>query len=276
MAGFAETHRCAVNTWECDENAHLNVQFYVKRFDEAARFFSAMSGGRHDGSLPKTRHVRFHGELHTGAVMRMRSAQVVGGRFGGFVVHLLDNLQTGALSATALDSPDRSTHGQWQVDESEIERAMPRGIDARATVPIPARDISLRGGLVTNRAIIVPAECDVSGNLLQQFYIARLSDGAPHAWEKAGITTSCLQERNYGRVAMEMKITHHEPARAGDGMVLHSIATVSGRKTLTLHHELVRLGDDAPLATAEVIAVVMDLASRRTVEMAPLTAEGAA
>ena len=25
---FVETHRGFVNTWDCDENAHMNVQFY--------------------------------------------------------------------------------------------------------------------------------------------------------------------------------------------------------------------------------------------------------
>ena len=35
MTGFVESHRSFVNTWECDDNAHMNVQFYFKRFDEA-------------------------------------------------------------------------------------------------------------------------------------------------------------------------------------------------------------------------------------------------
>lgn len=33
-----------VNRWECDENDHLNVQFYFSRFEEADRQFRLMTG----------------------------------------------------------------------------------------------------------------------------------------------------------------------------------------------------------------------------------------
>ena len=33
------TQRGFVNTWECDENEHLNVQFYFARFADAAAHF---------------------------------------------------------------------------------------------------------------------------------------------------------------------------------------------------------------------------------------------
>ena len=38
-----ETQRAFVNTWECDENDHLNVQFYWKRFGDAAQVLQLKS-----------------------------------------------------------------------------------------------------------------------------------------------------------------------------------------------------------------------------------------
>ena len=49
--------------------------------------------------------------------------------------------------------------------------------------------------------------------------------------------------------------------------VLYSLPSRSGGKTLYLRHELVRLGDEEPLVTGEVVAVLLDLATRRTVAM---------
>ena len=39
-----ETLFSFVNRWECDENDHLNVQFYFSRFDEADRQFRLVTG----------------------------------------------------------------------------------------------------------------------------------------------------------------------------------------------------------------------------------------
>ena len=39
-----ETLFSFVNCWECDENDHLNVQFYLGRFEEADRQFRLLSG----------------------------------------------------------------------------------------------------------------------------------------------------------------------------------------------------------------------------------------
>ena len=36
MTEFLDTFRGSVNTWECDEVGHMNVQFYVARASDAA------------------------------------------------------------------------------------------------------------------------------------------------------------------------------------------------------------------------------------------------
>src|SRR5690606_16110861 len=59
-----ETLFSSVNRWECDENDHLNVQFYFTRFEEADRQFRLLSGLSDAlvGSR-RVRHVRYHCEL---------------------------------------------------------------------------------------------------------------------------------------------------------------------------------------------------------------------
>ncbi len=36
MTDFLDTFRGTVNTWECDDVGHMNVQFYVARASDAA------------------------------------------------------------------------------------------------------------------------------------------------------------------------------------------------------------------------------------------------
>ncbi|WP_157018664.1 acyl-CoA thioesterase [Mesorhizobium xinjiangense] len=273
MDSFVETHRAFVNTWECDENAHMNVQFYLKRFDEAARFHAAMTAnGAFDGAPPRVRLVRYHGELHAAATTRIRSATVAAGPHAGCPVHLMESTETGALSATALDSDPLPVPGAT-VEEAEIEKALPRSLDLVAATAKTPDEMLRAGGLASHRCIVQPGECNARGEMLEQFHVARFSDGAPFVWELAGIGTGWLREKNYGRVALEMKITHHRPALAGDALVQYSVPSTPGGKTFRLRHEIVRFCDNAPIATGEVVAVVLDLTTRKTVAL-PQTSQG--
>ncbi|PSM17351.1 thioesterase family protein [Nitratireductor sp. StC3] len=265
-AELAETHRAFVNTWECDENAHLNVQFYFKRIDEAARFFAATHGGALDGALPHVRHVRFHAELHVGAITRILSGTIADGPFRGYVVHLLENLETGALAATALDTPN-GADGTRAVPAAAVARALPRGVEPEPAVPMPGEAVLAANGLIASRSIALPGECDAAGRLTEQFYVARFTDAAPHVWEQGGVTIRWLRRHNYGRVALEMKITHHQAARAGDGLLLYARPSAFSGKTFRLRHEMKRLSDGASLVTGEVVAVVLDLQTRKSVAL---------
>ncbi len=263
-----ETHRSFVDTWECDENAHMNVQFYLKRFDEAARFLRFMDGdGDMAAALPRIRHVRFHAELDAARSAVIESGVIGNGPFEGWAVHMMRESASGKLSATAIDSPDGGTGGRARADEKAVAEALPRSLNAEPLVPVDGDTVLRQGGLVSHRCIVRPSECDTNGEMLQQFYIARFTSGAPHAWDHAGIGTRWLFENGFGRVAVEMKIDHHAPARAGDPVLLYTRLEIQGEKLLRLHHELVRAGDGAALASAEVIALVLDLKTRKSVAL---------
>lgn len=263
MSGLIETHRSFVNSWESDENAHLNVQFYAKRFDASARFFDMLSaGGGHDGPLPRDRHVRYHAELHAGSTTLTRSAAIAGGAFDGCVVHFLENAETGVLCATALDVASGLDH-RCRIGEAEAERALPRSAPAAPLVPIAPDDIRAMGGLVTNRSILEAGECGPDGAANEQAHVSRISDAAPHTWNRAGVSVEWLKENGLGRVAVEMKITHHMPAKTGDPLTVHSAPHASGTRTVGLRHEIVRESDGAAIASSEVIALILDLTTRK-------------
>src|SRR5690606_14463926 len=168
-----ETHRSFVNTWESDENAHMNVQFYLKRFDEAARFFDLLSGGGvHDRPLPRDRHVRYHAELTAGSTTLVRSAVIADGPFEGRVVHFLENSETGALSATALDSTSRPDF-KHRIPAEKAAPALPRSAPAEPLTPVAPEKILASGGLVTNRSVVSPADCGATGHMSEQAHVAR-------------------------------------------------------------------------------------------------------
>ncbi len=267
MTGPVETHRGFVNTWDCDENAHMNVQHYLRFFDEAARL-NFLTDSKQSGRilLPPTRHVRFHAELLAGALIRIESAQIADGPYAGWIVHRMENVQTGGLSATALEPPPGRPCAH-QAEAGFAEPALPRSIAVEPDQPESAETMLSSGGLVTHRRIVQPAHCDTEGDMLQQHYISCFTDGAPHLWEHVNIGTQWLIEHGFGRVAVEMKITHHHPARAGDILSLHSRPVALTGKIIRFRHELVRAADNRSVASGEVVALVLDLKRRKAVAM---------
>lgn len=266
LTDLIETHRSFVNTWECDENDHLNVQFYLRHFDIAARFFDAVSAGAgHEGPLPRTRHVRYRAELRAGATVRVRSAEILDGPAAGHVAHFLEDAVTGALSATALDSPTGARHRDG-VTELRAAEAMPRGIGLAPETPLSAGAIAGLGGLAASRAIVGWDWCGKDGTMREQFHVTMMSDAAAQVWNTAGVGQDWLEANGYGRVAVEMKLTHHTPARVGDALVLQAALTALEGKTVHLRHEIARL-DGAPVATGLVVALLLDHRTRRSVPM---------
>ena len=47
-----ETYRGAAMTWECDSNGHMNVMYYVDKFEYASRNFNLHLGKNIDWITP--------------------------------------------------------------------------------------------------------------------------------------------------------------------------------------------------------------------------------
>ncbi|MCV0395942.1 MAG: thioesterase family protein [Rhizobiaceae bacterium] len=263
MNDLAETHRSFVNTWECDENDHLNVQFYMKRFDEAARFHRLLADGEPIAALPAARHIRYHAELRAGDATVVRSGLVSDSANGSHVVHLLECPDTGRLHATAVDTHDGRSVLSGGLTEFP-DAARPRSLADGPEKPDGRAAILAAGGLVSHRRIADPGDCDAGGGLLARHYIGAASDAAPHVWGHAGFASNWLIENGYGRVAVEMKATFLSPARAGDPIEMVSKSSFVGR-TIRLHHEMFRIGADEPLARVDVVGLIVDLRTRRAI-----------
>ena len=95
---IAETLYSFVNRWECDENDHLNVQYYFSRFEEADRQFQLISGLNEAlVGARRVRHVRYHKELRTGDLIVVRSAIAFDGPHMLTAVHEMYDVTTDTL-----------------------------------------------------------------------------------------------------------------------------------------------------------------------------------
>jgi acyl-CoA thioester hydrolase len=269
-----------VNRWECDENDHLNVQFYFDRFEEADRQFRLMTGLSETlVGARRVRHVRFHAEMRTGDLITVQSSIAFDGPHMLTVVHEMRDGATGNLTATALDGYEPSANSVKTLRQrfkdfqtSMIVEAAPRGIQAA-----PASNRTTIAGLESNgarivfRGTVLPRDIGTDGKADDRFALSCCTDGVAHVWERTPMTKAYLSENGYGRVAVEMKLTWSTPLKTGDALVVVSGFTGVSPKTFSMRHHLFESRTNRLAATLDVVALTMDLTKRTSVDL-PLEA----
>jgi len=106
MAGLFETYRGTVQTWHCDHMGHMNVMWYVGKFDEATWNLFAAFGvtagfmrAQRRGMAAVQQNITYRRELLAGDTVAVRSAFLeVRERVAKFV-HEMRNAATGEVSA---------------------------------------------------------------------------------------------------------------------------------------------------------------------------------
>jgi acyl-CoA thioester hydrolase len=102
----AETYRGAVFPWECDANGHMNVRFYVAKFDEGTWQFMAWIGAsreelrrRNCGPMAVSQNISYKRELVPGDTVAVRTSVVALGTSSCRFRHVMTDTADGAVVA---------------------------------------------------------------------------------------------------------------------------------------------------------------------------------
>ncbi len=253
-----------VAAWECDNNHHLNVRFYHGFFEDAALHFMSAAGVP-PAARPtaRTRHVRYHSEMHAGQILRVESHMAEAAAPGRWhIVHRMFEPATERLSATALET---------------YEGVAPSGVEAfAAAIPDEAAPRSLTldpselkasgNGIPTWRGRIEASDIDANGRLRGKSLIGLFSGSAGQMWEGVGASQPWMKENNIGRAALEMKATQGDRYAPGLAHVLFRPFAVGGR-TVSFRHELYETDTGRLLAVNEVTGLLFDLKARKSISL---------
>ncbi|MDD5175990.1 MAG: thioesterase family protein [Sterolibacterium sp.] len=141
MTNLIETYRGTVYPWHCDHMNHMNVMWYVGKFDEATwNLFthlgitpsSMRASGR--GMAAVDQRIAYLRELHAGDTVAVRSGVIEVREKLLRLVHEMRNAETGEVSAVTLivgvhiDAVGRKS---CPLPQSTVERAKECIIDYR-------------------------------------------------------------------------------------------------------------------------------------------------
>jgi acyl-CoA thioester hydrolase len=271
------TFSTAVNTWQCDENDHLNVQFYTEFGHEAQAHLLASLGlgpraQRAAGLTLGTAwdHVRYLREFRVVDAVEVRSAPIEVGPRHLLAYHEIRNASDGAVAATLRRrlTSDRPWPESFRARAEAARVALPAKARPRSVGKIALPDLRLadaaRTGLVDiGRTVITPSECDELGEFLPHHQFGRYSDGAPLLWNHLGFDRTAMQERGEGSVVIEMLNHYRRPLRAGDLLVVMSGLASFTDKVLSFTHFLFEAETGTLAACAEAVGMKFDQKIRK-------------
>jgi acyl-CoA thioester hydrolase len=277
MTDLRPTYATAVNTWQCDENDHLNVQFYTEFGHEASvHLVTSLGLGRRAQAAAGlsvraiSDHIRYLREFRVIDPVAVRSAPVEVGERHLVIYHEIRNSGDDALAATVrrhmLSDKPWPASFRAAAEAARIElpvAAKPRGITGVALPDLALADAAAIGLIEVGRGTVKPFECDENGEMLPRHQTGRYSDGAPIVWNRMGFDRAAMGERQQGSVVVEMMQYYRRPLSPGDAVIVMSGLADHSDKTIRLAHFLFEAETGALAACAEAVGVKFDQKVRK-------------
>lgn len=271
------TFSTAVNSWQCDENDHLNVQFYTEFGHEASAHLLANLGlgprAQRASGLTVTAsedHIRYLREFRLVDAVEVHSAPVEIGERDLLAYHEVRNSNDGEIASTIRRRI--VCNRPWPADfraRAEAARvalpvaAKPRSVGTLVLPALTLEQAPATGLVEVGRTVIKPDECDERGEFLPRHQSGRISDGAPMLWNHLGFDRAAMQDRQEGSVVVETLVHYRQPLRAGDLAVMMSGLAAFTAKTLIFTHFLFEAETGMLAACAEAVGMKFDQKVRK-------------
>jgi acyl-CoA thioester hydrolase len=287
-----ELYRGSANTWECDENGHMNVRFYVARMMEGLAELAAqaqMPDAFRDKARftlrPRDQHIRFIKEAHaarpfvmTGCVLEVAESSVL-------VYQQIDHAsgEPCATFRTWIDHIDLETGQPFPFPSAALGAL--EGMAGHAPPELGPRSLDL--GLkplarpllsdaeaaqvaAIGRGVVDPRQCDRRGVMLPEFFIGRLSDSMPvllRPWRDrmAEIAMAAGHTVRSGGAVLEYRIVYRRWPRAGDRFVVRSSLAFVKEKVHSFVHWILDPCTGEAWATSQAVAVALNLETRKII-----------
>jgi acyl-CoA thioester hydrolase len=143
--------------------------------------------------------------------------------------------------------------------------AAPRGLSLTPPGdPLPMERALTLGLRRIHLGAVTPEDADAHGLMRSESVVARIWDGLPHL---AGRPQPSAEGNRLGGAALEQRFIYHALARLGDIVEIRSGLRAVGGKTSEWCHFLYNAETGEPIASAAVVGVAFDLATRKSVTL---------
>ena len=278
-------HRSNVNAWECDENGHLNVRYFIgKNYQGLVHLLAEV------GLTPTcvqryavlrarlaSQHVRFHLEARLALPITIHGAVVA---HNGASIELYselrhtvnDTLYTSFNSEIEIVDLKDGQRRSVEIDDWGSGFELPKHGRIRSLppgdVPVAAlADALAMGYMETGRGTVLTEECDPHGRMEIYQYSGRMSDCIANfsAMTQSDEEFSRRGSGELGSAVIESRVDYDGELHVGDRFAVVSGLRSFTTKTQRLSHLMFDLDTGQLVAHNQGIAVALDLKTRRAV-----------
>lgn len=270
MTKLTECYQGSVNRWECDENDHLNVRFFMAKTMETLHLGLldlglTEPGQRHEiNKSIRSQHIRFLAEARTAApISGFMGIIEVQDKHLKVLTELRDSSTTQICMAVVHDLALAVPTNDLAVVPLP-SHAGSRGIPEEAPpyAGLSCQAASDKGFIRSGRGMIQQSECE-NGELVWYQYMGRVSDSVPHFWSVFTGSTS-QDDGETGQVVVEYRMDSYGRLRLGDSFEILTGLSAVGRKIRKLDHLIYNLTEGTWVALCTAIGVTMNLATRKS------------
>jgi len=117
---------------------------------------------------------------------------------------------------------------------------------------------------ITYRGVVYPWHCDHVGHMNVMWYVGKFDEATWQLFAMFGLTPSFLREQGRGMAAVQQNIAYRRELRAGDVVSVRSGVLEIREKVIRFFHEMHNDETGEIAATAELTAVHLDTALRKS------------
>ena len=281
-----EVYRSSVQTWESDQMGHMNVQFYL---DKAQAGLATL--GHYIGLGPRLlkekgwvltardHHVRFLREQRPGAPFFIRGGIAEIHEDHLVVYEEMINTVSGDVAATfraeavLVDGKSRAplSFPKEALQKAEdVKTDIPAhgafcGLEMTAPRPAPSlQDAEAMGMVRTYMGEVMPDWCDAHGYMTKRHFMGVVSDSIPNLLAATRGDDRSANSKT-GGAALEYRFIYRGAPKEGDLLTLCSGLKTVTDKTYTWCHWLFDTETGNAVATAEAVAIALDLEARKAI-----------
>ena len=277
-------HRSSVNAWECDENGHLNVRYFIGKNYQGLIHLLAEVGlypqllrQRGWRTTIASQHIRFHREVRMAIPITIRG-QLVGKQNSRVTAYtemrhsrddtLFASFYSEIDIVNSEDKPPedfdlRINDSGFQVPDHGVARSL-----YAEEIPVKSVKEALDMGYVeTGRGTVMAEECGTDGAMEFYQYGARIADAIPNFMSilQSDAEFALRSSGELGGAVIESRADYYSVLMHNSRFVILSGLRSFTAKTKRLSHLLFDLDTELPVVHSQGVAVALDLKTRRSV-----------
>ena len=284
MINYMTCYKGSVEAWEIDHMGHMNVQFYLKKANQALKLFFLKNDINPNNDLSfdelfilEQSHLRYLAEQKAGSPL--------------FIDVGINSLSNNSFTLTMVmkellsKEPSASFSLNFRIIEKKNKNIQNLLQRAYEKYPFPTPEYGKPKGLkLTKKKKLIPSiklaielgmqetflgiasSSEVDDDKCMGFgnYMSIISNAVPNILSES---LSKADTNRFGGAALEYSFNYESFARIGTPLTIRSGLVDLGKKTFTWRHWIFNAKSGILLAEAEALVITLDLISRKSAAM---------